>query len=114
MCERFHHTFPGVPASVAHARAWVAEVLTPRITDGEAIGDAQLVVSELVTNALQHSTSGTNDTSGGVTRDAGRAEARLRAILGRVQLRLLLAPHRNPRRSHRHRNVPENAGLGSG
>ncbi|MDS1269107.1 ATP-binding protein [Lipingzhangella sp. LS1_29] len=86
MCERFHHTFPGIPASVAHARAWVTEILSPRIPDGEAIGDAQLVVSELVTNALHHTSSG--DTG------MGRAEARLRAILGRVQLRLLLAPHR--------------------
>ncbi|MDS1271827.1 ATP-binding protein [Lipingzhangella sp. LS1_29] len=86
MCERFTRTFPGIPASVASARAWVAEILSPRVPDGEAIGDAQLVVSELVTNALQHTSSG--------DRGMGRAEARLRAILGRVHLRLLLAPHR--------------------
>ncbi|MDS1268962.1 ATP-binding protein [Lipingzhangella sp. LS1_29] len=86
MCERFQRTFPGIPASVARARAWATEVLSPRITDEEAIGDARLVVSELVTNALQHTSSG--------DRGMGRAEARLRAILGRVELRLLLAPRR--------------------
>ncbi|MDS1271611.1 ATP-binding protein [Lipingzhangella sp. LS1_29] len=87
MCERFHHTIPGIPASVAHARAWVTEILSPRIPDTEAITDAQLVVSELVTNAIHHTTSGDHGT-------VGPAEARLRAILGRVHLRLLLTPCR--------------------
>ncbi|MDS1272645.1 ATP-binding protein [Lipingzhangella sp. LS1_29] len=89
MCELFIRTFPGIPASAAHARAWATEILTPRITDDEAIGDTQLVISELVTNALHHTTSGGSEHD-----TTGRAEARLRAILGRVHLRLFLTPRR--------------------
>jgi|SRR5690625_3339234 len=46
--------FPGLPAEVAHARAFTRAVM-----GGHPLADtAELVVSELATNAVQHSLSG--------------------------------------------------------
>jgi anti-sigma regulatory factor (Ser/Thr protein kinase) len=47
-------TFPGVPASVREARAWVAGFLP----GDPAADDAALLTSELVTNSIVHSASG--------------------------------------------------------
>jgi len=47
-------SFPGVPASVREARAWVASFLPGDL----AAEDAVLLTSELVTNAIAHSASG--------------------------------------------------------
>lgn len=49
-------TFPGTPKSIAAARRWVADTLTEwDIHDRSVI---ELVVSELATNAIVHTTSG--------------------------------------------------------
>ena len=46
--------FPGTPASVSEARAWVAGILA----GFPAAADAELMASELATNAVLHSASG--------------------------------------------------------
>ncbi|MGH3342731.1 MAG: ATP-binding protein [Carbonactinosporaceae bacterium] len=46
--------FPGEPAAVSQARAWLAALLRPL----PVLDDAVIVVSELATNALTHTASG--------------------------------------------------------
>ncbi|MEU6336325.1 ATP-binding protein [Streptomyces cellulosae] len=54
MWSKWCRAFPGVPEEVAHARHFVAALL-----DGRGpVEDAVLVVSELATNAVRHSLSG--------------------------------------------------------
>jgi anti-sigma regulatory factor (Ser/Thr protein kinase) len=45
---------PREAESVAHARAWLATFLTDQHVAASASGDAVLIISELVTNALRH------------------------------------------------------------
>ncbi len=49
--------FPGEAASVPAARAWVRELLAGHVA-GAALDDVQLLLCEVVTNAVAHSTSG--------------------------------------------------------
>jgi anti-sigma regulatory factor (Ser/Thr protein kinase) len=57
MAGSWRATFPGEPASARHARRFVEQALTE---DGKSdlIDTALLLVSELVTNALLHASSG--------------------------------------------------------
>jgi anti-sigma regulatory factor (Ser/Thr protein kinase) len=50
------HTFDGVPKSAGEARAWAEERLADEGID--APDDLDLIVSELATNAIQHTRSG--------------------------------------------------------
>jgi anti-sigma regulatory factor (Ser/Thr protein kinase) len=50
------HTFPGVPASIEKARVWARDRLTNQGVDVPE--DLALVLSELATNAIQHTRSG--------------------------------------------------------
>jgi anti-sigma regulatory factor (Ser/Thr protein kinase) len=47
--------FPAVPSSVPAARAWIRQALTRRGWDTVNAHAAELLVSELATNAVQHS-----------------------------------------------------------
>ncbi|MGH3328209.1 MAG: ATP-binding protein [Streptomycetales bacterium] len=52
-CGSWTRAFPGEPLAVGHARAWLAALL-----DGGPLTDeAQLVLSELATNAVRHTAS---------------------------------------------------------
>ncbi|GGK70479.1 hypothetical protein Ppa06_36040 [Planomonospora parontospora subsp. parontospora] len=49
--------FPGVPASVAEARAWARDLLTGQVS-GDTLDVALLLLSEVFTNSVVHSDSG--------------------------------------------------------
>ncbi len=53
--------FPATPESVHPARAWVREVLRGRGFGADVCESAQLLVSELATNAVRHTDSPTFD-----------------------------------------------------
>ncbi|MET7429080.1 ATP-binding protein [Streptomyces flaveolus] len=54
MLTKWCRAFPGLPEEVPHARHFVASLLSDR----GPVEDAVLVVSELATNALRHTRSG--------------------------------------------------------
>jgi anti-sigma regulatory factor (Ser/Thr protein kinase) len=54
MLTKWCRAFPGLPEQVAHARHFVAALLTDR----DPVEDAVLVVSELAANAVRHTLSG--------------------------------------------------------
>ncbi|GAT70177.1 anti-sigma regulatory factor, serine/threonine protein kinase [Planomonospora sphaerica] len=49
--------FPGVPSSVAEARAWARDLLTEQVS-GDTLDVALLLLSEVFTNSVVHSDSG--------------------------------------------------------
>jgi anti-sigma regulatory factor (Ser/Thr protein kinase) len=51
-------TFAGIPAQVSEARRWTGRRLADAGVCGEVTEDAVMCVSELATNAIQHSRSG--------------------------------------------------------
>ncbi|MDO0926629.1 ATP-binding protein [Streptomyces sp. TG1A-8] len=57
MPAQWCRVFPGLPEEVAHARHFVASLLSDR----GPVEDAVLVVSELATNAVRHTRSGSAD-----------------------------------------------------
>lgn len=52
--ERFELRLPAEVSSPAAGRAFVRETLSTVQADTEAVADLQLVVSELITNAIEH------------------------------------------------------------
>ncbi|MEV2279339.1 ATP-binding protein [Nocardiopsis sp. NPDC049922] len=54
------HRFPGTPTSIREARAWAIETAQAWGID-HAADDLALIVSELATNAIEHSLSGQTD-----------------------------------------------------
>ncbi|MDA8371623.1 MAG: ATP-binding protein [Nocardiopsaceae bacterium] len=59
--ERFSAAFPGRPSSVAAARGWLEDLLSPArrrfMIPDDVRATAVLLLSELATNALQHTRS---------------------------------------------------------
>ncbi|KUP97747.1 ATP-binding protein [Thermobifida cellulosilytica] len=85
--------FPGLPDSVAAARAFVVGYLRDSAEDvpEEAVERAELIVSELATNAVHHTRSG--DPGGSYEVRVGVERRALRAEVRTAQPRAHTVPH---------------------
>ena len=73
----FEATWPAVPRSVAHARHDVIEALVAHATADQPLSDIRLVVSEAVSNAINHAF---------IDREPGQVKVRIRADEGELEL----------------------------